>query len=906
MGKELPENLFEPLTSINDETSKWLNCIKQALLIVDENGSILFQNTTSLSLLNYPENYHGHVKFSDIDSTLNTQDHIKTLFEKLKHESQYEVTGKWKDYNGNVLPINYTAQIYHSRLRLLSFFFEIAPTPLSNEKLLKEIIHTTHEGIFIVDATNDAIIDCNERAVELFEYENKAQLLKIKGRELQKEPYSQIQINEITNQIKQTGTWSQEIEYRSPKGKIFWCLIEAKLIKLGQTSLFLVRFTDIDHKKKAEETLKVINKRYQDLVLYNQALLCIHGMDGTIQSINPASYKSLGYSNAEDLIGKNLKIIFEPKNYEAFSHYINEINTKGRSNGVMQVIGKDERRMYWLYNNYKVDEPGSRPYVVGTAQDITERIHAEKELKKAKEFAERSLKAREMFLANVSHELRTPLHGILNINNFLSKTKLKPSQLEYTKIINQSAENLLFLVNDILDIAKMESGQFQLEPVPFDLYDVIHGTAEAFKFKAISKNLKFNLQFPTVSIETLRGDSNRLAQVITNLLSNAIKFTHQGEVSLIVDIIANTPEHILIEIKVSDTGIGIPKEKHLYMFQNYSQLHENKGVYGGTGLGLSICRKLLEAQHGYLYCSSIEGEGSEFGFIISYEKAPVRKKRKKTTHLQPSSFDGLKNLKILLVEDNPVNQLICKSLLEEKGIEPDLAEDGATALELASTKLYDLILMDIMLPDIGGKEVTTIIRGLADKTKSEVPILALTANAMKGDSEIYLKAGMNDYLSKPYTEEELFMKIAETLNIVIETKENEEETPAEDITNKTCEIYDPNRLKKMIADDHSIIQEYLKNYGLDYINTEIDNIKKAIADQNIAEIGSRLNNIKLILVEIYNEKLDQLTHTVKKQIDSEVDFHQIVPNLYKIIALLEQIVIRLNQVYLKKKKQKEV
>lgn len=900
MGKELSENFFEPLTSIDDETSKWLNRIKQAVLIVDENGLVLFQNTASLALLNYPENHQTPVKFSDIEPTINTQDYLKGLFEKLDQE--YEASGKWIDQSGCTIYVNYKVSVYNSHLKLLSFFFEIAPNPLSNEKLLKEIMNTTHEGIFIVDTTNDAIIDCNERAVALFEYENKEQLLKIKGRELQKEPYSQTQINEITNQIKQTGTWSQEIEYRSQKGKVFWCLIEAKLIKLGQTSLFLVRFTDIDHKKKAEETLNVINKRYQDLVLYNQALLCMHDIDGTIQSINPASYKSLGYSSAEELIGQNLKIIFEPKNYEAFSYYINEINTKGRSNGVMQVVGKDGRKMYWLYNNYKVDEPGTHPYVVGTAQDITERIYAEKELKKAKEFAERSLKAREMFLANVSHELRTPLHGILNINNFLSKTKLKPNQLEYTKIINQSAENLLFLVNDILDIAKMESGQFQLEPVAFDLYDVVHGSVEAFKFKAISKNLKFNLKFPTVPIETLRGDSNRLAQVISNLLSNAIKFTHQGEVSLIVDIIANTTERILIEIKVVDTGIGIPKEKHLYMFQNYSQLHENKGVYGGTGLGLSICRKLLEAQQGYLYCSSTEGKGSEFGFIISYEKAPSRKKRKKSTHLQPSSFDGLKNLRILLVEDNPVNQLICKSLLKEKGIEPDLAEDGATALELACTKLYDLILMDIMLPDIGGKEVTTIIRGLADKTKSEVPILALTANAMKGDSEIYLKAGMNDYLSKPYTEEELFMKIAETLNILIDTKENEEEIPAQDIANKTPEIFDPNRLKKMIADDHSIIQEYLKNYGLDYINTEIESLKKAITNQNITEIGSRLNNIKLILVEIYNEKLDQLTHTVEEQIEFGIDFHKIVPNMYKMIALLEQIVIRLNQVYLKQKK----
>lgn len=900
MGKEFPENLFEPLTSIDDETSKWFNRIKQAVLIVDENGLVLFQNTASLALLNYPENHQTHVKFSDIDPTINIH-YFKTLFEKLECEPRYETSGKWLDYKGETVPVNCTVYIYQSTLRLLSFFFEIAPESLSNETILKEIINTTNEGILIVDTVEGSIIDCNDRAVELFEYEEKAQLLKVRARDLQKEPYSIEETTKIAEQLKRTGTWSAEVEYTSGKGRAFWSLIEGKLIKSGQSRLFLVRFTDIDDKKRAEEALKIVNKRYQDLVLYNQALLCMHDIDGTIQSINPASYKSLGYSNAEELIGQNLKIIFEPKNYEAFSYYINEINTKGQSNGVMQVVGKDGRKMYWLYNNYKVDEPGTHPYVVGTAQDITERIYAEKELKKAKEFAERSLKAREMFLANVSHELRTPLHGILNINNFLSKTKLKPNQLEYTKIINQSAENLLFLVNDILDIAKMESGQFQLEPIAFDLFEVIHNSAEAFKFKALSKNIKFNLEFPPIAIETLRGDSNRLAQVINNLLSNAIKFTHLGQVSLCVDIIANTKGMILIEVKVIDTGIGIPKEKHLYMFQNYSQLHGSTG-YGGTGLGLSICRKLIETQHGYLYCSSEEGKGSEFGFIIAYEKAPTRKKRKKKAALEPHSFEKLKNLKILLVEDNPINQLICKSLLKEKEIEPDLAEDGATALELASTRFYDLILMDIMLPDIGGKEVTSIIRGLANKQKSEVPILALTANAMKGDSEIYLKAGMNDYLSKPYTEDELFTKIAETLNITLGSEGSEEEEPIEEAEHTSSELYDLNTLKTMIADDDAIISEYLLNYGLDYINTEINNLKKAIADQNTIDIGNRINNIKLVLVEIYNHKLDQLVHVTDEQLESGVDFHQIIPNLYKIIALLEQIVIRLKQVYLKQKK----
>lgn len=894
MNEKLSTISFSTLSfkmGIDETTLKWLYELQQPLLLTTLDGEVPFLNKTASKILLWE--FTEDFDLSFIDPSLVLQDHLKHFVANMDGQQ----SPKWFCKDGSSFEPEYHLAIFSHDPLLISIAFEKKKRVHRSDTdyLIHELMNCTSEAIFVFDKDHASVLDCNNRAIELFEFNTKEELLDLNRNTLRKYPLKDLETESLWHQVDTSGKWSAEIECVTKRKREFWAYVEiARISAPNDSHQYLVRLVDIDVKKKAEEHLKVMHKRYQDLVMYNQALICLHDMDGKILSINPASYKSLGYISDDELLGQNLKILFDQKNLEGYHQYIKHINEVGESSGVMQVMGKHKKRMFWLYHNYKVSEPGSLPYVVGSAQDITDRVFAERELKKAKDFAEQSLKARELFLANVSHELRTPLHGILNINNFLAKTDLTEEQYEFTQIVNRSAENLLFLVNDILDVAKMESGKFELEVVPFDLKEELSKSAEAFHFSAQQKNIAFNVALPEKPIATLMGDAQRLSQVVLNLLSNAIKFTHEGSVDFIVEVVADTLEALIVEIKVRDTGIGIPEDKLQYIFQNYTQVHSSgSGKYAGTGLGLSICRKLIETQKGNIYCLSSLGKGSEFGFIITYPKANLGTIPQSRVQ-KDINFEAFKGLCALLVEDNSVNQLICKFLLTQKEITVDVADDGASALEMATSKYYDFVLMDIILPDIKGTEVATIIRRLADKRKAEVPIIALTANAMKGDSEDYLKVGMNGYLSKPYTEQDLFMKIADTLGMALELNPEEptaghEMYPHEDI----CDI---SVLKTMLGDD-KLVGDYIKNYCISNIVAEVNVLRKICATKDPRNVHDTLNNIKIILVEIYNENLNQIVTQIEISLALGMEFNRLIPSLYRMLALLEQIVVMLKLRY---------
>lgn len=618
--------------------------------------------------------------------------------------------------------------------------------------LLREILNSSIEAIFLVDTKKDQITYCNNRACELFGFSSRQELMGTRGSSLQRVPYTQKKLDAITASLRDTGSWSDEIEYVSRTGRVFWGAISATFVSPpNQEPFYLVRILDIDERKRAE-------RKQQELVDNSQALICTHDMDGLILSANPAAFKALGYSLETDLIGKSLSILFNENEMEGYWAYLDEIRTTGQSEGTLKVRGATGKTYYWLYHNYRVDSGSEPPYVVGSAQDITQRISMERELKIAKAQAEKTMKARELFLANVSHELRTPLHGILGMTSVLKSSLFDDKQLHSLGSIKQSAENLLVIINDILDMAKMSSGKFELENAPFSPNEVLESALVPLLQKAQNKGLTLYAEMPAKELMIL-GDPYRLSQIALNLLNNAIKFTHKGSVYISVsDLSASDPEYALISIRVEDTGVGIPTDRLPHIFGEYEQAHKG---YGGTGLGLSISKSLVELQDGTLSCKSTEGKGSVFEAQISY---PRLKNINTIPSKMPLDKDKLLGVRVLLVEDNPINQMICKHILEENGLVVDIEDRGAGALEKYVQYHHDVILMDIQLPDIGGVEITALIRML-DEKGAGVPIIALTANAMKGDNERYMSAGMNGYLSKPYTEEALLEKISEMIGM---------------------------------------------------------------------------------------------------------------------------------------------
>ncbi|MCJ8166316.1 PAS domain S-box protein [Pontibacter sp. E15-1] len=514
---------------------------------------------------------------------------------------------------------------------------------------------------------------------------------------------------------------------------------------------------DITNRKRSEEALRHSEKKYRDLINYSQAYICTHDMEGNIQSVNPYLLQMLGLTT-EKMVGKNLSSFFSSSFLPYMEGYLQKFGDRNVVDGVLFVKNKDQEKRSLHYQNYKVEEPGAAPYIIAIAQDITDRMRTEVQLTKAKEAAEESARVKENFLANMSHEIRTPMNGILGMAGLLKKTTLDSAQQNLLQIIQQSADNLLVVINDILDIAKIEAGKMEIEQIPFDLAESIRAAYKTFIYKAEEKEINYVLEPINLPHAIMLGDPYRLNQVLLNLLNNAIKFTEEGTVRLACHVLAETAENLTVEITVSDTGIGIPASKIDVIFDGFTQAYSSTTrKYGGTGLGLNISKTLVEMQQGTLTVESQEENGSTFKVHITYLKSMDAAPKVKEEVID---FTSLSHIHLLMAEDNEVNIFLAQSIVEGWGARIDIARNGVEAVELARQNTYDIILMDIQMPELSGIDATMQIRKLEDKAKANVPIIALTANALKGDAEKYIGAGMNDYISKPFEEEKLFMKIA--------------------------------------------------------------------------------------------------------------------------------------------------
>ncbi|MCI1190128.1 response regulator [Hymenobacter sp. DH14] len=408
-----------------------------------------------------------------------------------------------------------------------------------------------------------------------------------------------------------------------------------------------------------------------------------------------------------------------------------------------------------------VFNPDGTPHLlVAYGLDITDRVNTERQLRHAKLAAESAVRARELFLANMSHEIRTPMNAILGMSQLLAKTPLVPEQDSYRQAITTSAEHLLVIINDILDLSKLEAGKMTLEEVGFTPRHLLAEVEQTLHYKAVEKGLTLTATVADDLPPVLLGDPYRIRQVLLNLAGNAIKFTETGSVAVTCALAGTGPDgRAAIEFRVADTGIGIEPEFVRSLFQEFSQ--EDSSVtrkYGGTGLGLSISRNLLRLMGCDVEATSVKGQGTVMRFVLPLPVGTPADLAPKDA-LPPNSrlLPDLRAKRVLLVEDNRFNRQIAKTFLHHAFVEVTEAENGAVAVELAGTKDFDLILMDIQMPVMDGYAATALLRqqlGLA------TPIVALTANAIKGEREKCLAAGMDDYLTKPFKEDELLRKVS--------------------------------------------------------------------------------------------------------------------------------------------------
>jgi len=429
-----------------------------------------------------------------------------------------------------------------------------------------------------------------------------------------------------------------------------------------------------------------------------------------------------------------------------------------------------------LFNGsvYK-DEQGKVLGAVVVARDISEQKKNERELTEARVFAElatfiaeeakskaekathtaeEAVKAKQQFLSNMSHEIRTPMNAIIGFTKVVLKTELTAKQREYLTAIKMSGDALIVLINDILDLAKVDAGKMTFEQVPFKMAVSLSAMLHLFETKIQEKNLELVKEYDSKIPEVLLGDPVRLHQIILNLVSNAVKFTTKGKIIVSVRLLTETENNVTIDFSISDTGIGIPENKIEKVFENFQQASSGTSrLYGGTGLGLAIVKQLVESQGGTTQVKSLLDHGSTFSFVLSFQKT------KADAEVEPVILDvdaEIKNLKILVVEDIALNQLLMKTLLDDFGFERDIAANGKIAIEKLKERAYDLILMDLQMPEMNGFEATEYIR---NTLHSNVPIIALTADVTTVDLEKCKAVGMNDYIAKPVDERLLYSKI---------------------------------------------------------------------------------------------------------------------------------------------------
>ncbi|MFZ1677569.1 MAG: PAS domain S-box protein, partial [Saprospiraceae bacterium] len=526
-----------------------------------------------------------------------------------------------------------------------------------------------------------------------------------------------------------------------------------------------------DEKEKRAAELRIANYARSLIEASHDPLVTI-STEGKITDMNEA-LANITHVSRENLRGSDFKDYFtEPQ--KALEVY-QEVFEKGYVSDYPLTI-MDGKMTDVLFNGsvYK-DEQGNVLGAVVVARDITEQKRNEKELTEAKVFAELAtsiaeeakhkaesatqiandaVKAKQQFLSNMSHEIRTPMNAIIGFTKVVLKTDLSAKQKEYLTAIKMSGDALIVLINDILDLAKVDAGKMTFEQVPFKMALSISAMLHLFETKIQEKNLELVIDYDNKIPEVLVGDPVRLHQIILNLVSNAVKFTTKGKITVRVCLLKEDDEKVAIEFAVTDTGIGITEDKISKIFENFQQATSGTSrLYGGTGLGLAIVKQLVEPQGGSILVKSKINEGSTFSFTLSFQKT----KDEAGLEMETEELDKeIKNLKVLVVEDIALNQLLMKTLLDDFGFECEIAGNGKIAIEKLQLKSYDIILMDLQMPEMNGFEATEYIR---NKMKLTIPIIALTADVTTVDLLKCKAVGMNDYIAKPVDERLLYTKI---------------------------------------------------------------------------------------------------------------------------------------------------
>ncbi|MFC3560110.1 PAS domain-containing hybrid sensor histidine kinase/response regulator [Pedobacter jamesrossensis] len=570
-------------------------------------------------------------------------------------------------------------------------------------------------------------------------------------------PADQERINEKQQHSRKTlQPFYDESEITIPGINTRWYAVHSSYSYTDQNNakVFTGFMSDITERKSVEESLRINEEKYRSILANMKLGLLEVDNEGKITYANNSFCYMSGYSMPE-LIGQKSADLFLFNDSSDLEKEMWKNREKGLADAYeVETKDKNGDRKWWLVSgapryNDKSELVGS----IGIHLDVTDQKVQEIELVESRIEAEQSAHSKEIFLANMSHEIRTPMNAIMSMANQLAKTTLEPQQEFYLETIHTASKSLLVIINDVLDLSKIDAGKLSLENIGFNLIDVLQNAMQVITHKGEEKGLDLNnFYFDGNIAKVLIGDPYRLNQILLNLMTNAVKFTEKGSVDLNCHVVTDKPNSQVIQISVKDTGIGMDESFVKHLFEKFSQEYESVSrKYGGTGLGMSICKELVEQMGGEISVESVKGVGSTISFVVEFPKGVSADMPEKVE--TQFSEDFLIGRKILVTDDNDLNRLVASILLLDFGATVMVAENGEIALEMISRETFDVILMDIQMPVMNGYEATKQIR----KSGNDIPIIALTASAIKGEREKCLASGMNDYITKPINEEQ-FLK----------------------------------------------------------------------------------------------------------------------------------------------------
>lgn len=601
---------------------------------------------------------------------------------------------------------------------------------------------------------------------------------------------------------------------------------------------------------------------YESVVEDGSDIIFVIDYDGVILYHNNSVEEVLGYK-PKSLVQKNFFEFILPETLNDLKKEFNQSLKKPYDEGVeFQFLCSDKSYKYLEFNSINLQQKEGLKGLILDCRDITQRKKDAEELLRAQ-------KAKEQFLANISHEIRTPINGIAGMAALLSKDPTPDEKVTYLNAIKSAAENLKVIINDILDLASIDSGKLKFERIGFALKDLLVSLIDTFSVQAKEKGIDLQLEVAPEADQILIGDPVRLNQILINLISNAVKFTHNGSIKIkcSVEKIYQKKKHIRFD--VIDTGIGIPHDKLSTIFESFSQADASvTRKYGGTGLGLTIVKQLVELQNGTIQVESVEDKGSMFSVVIPYQVGSTADIIHDTMSASQRGFykNKFKNLNVLLVEDNDINRLYANSILKNWECNIEMAENGYVALEKIKNRYFDIILMDIQMPVMDGFEATKAIRQ-GEVPKSTVPIIALTANATRADIERCLAAGMNDCIPKPFTPEDLFRILIKYYNPT---------TQATSSVTITFEPLDLGYLKQVSGNSETFIREMIDTFRSTLPNT-ISEISTATNERDWERLAKSIHKIKPSLTMMGLHKTKELAMEVEEHVKSRKQLRSIPP-----------------------------